>query len=126
MKKLFIIFALMSFGIAFSQQITKNNSAETEEIAEFPEGGYQNFRKLIIDNFREKKVIGKGKEFCELKFIIDRDGSITNVTANGTNESFNKEAIRAITKIKTKWIPAKINGELVRYRFRIPLNLDFN
>ena len=71
-------------------------------------------------------MIGKGKEFCELKFIIDRDGSITNVTANGTNESFNKEAIRAITKIKTKWIPAKINGELVRYRFRIPLNLDFN
>lgn len=97
----------------------------TEQIAEFPDGGSQNFRKLIVDNFREKKVKGEGKESCELKFVIGRDGSISNITANGSNESFNKEAIRAISKIKTKWIPATIDGQPVRYRFRIPLNLDF-
>lgn len=126
MKKIILIFSLLIFGFIFSQEISKDADVITEQIAEFPDGGYNNFRKLVEGNFREKKVLGKGKEFCELKFVIERDGSITDVTANGTNESFNKEAIRAISKIKTKWIPAKINGQPVRYRFRIPLNLDFN
>ncbi len=121
MKKLFIIFALMSFGIAFSQQITKNNSAETEEIAEFPEGGYQNFRKLIIDNFREKKVIGKGKEFCELKFIIDRDGSITNVSVlRGVDALLDKEAIRVVSS-SPKWKPGKQRNKPVRVKYTFPV-----
>ena len=110
----------------YSQENTKEAYVITEQIAEFPDGGSQNFRKLIVNNFREKKVKVEGKESCELKFVIERDGSISNITANGSNESFNKEAIRAISKIKTKWIPATIDGQPVRYRFRIPLNLDFN
>ncbi len=126
MKKLYFICAILLSGFIFSQEITKEADTITEQIAEFPDGGAIKFRQLIADNFREKKVQGQGKEFCDLAFVIERDGSISNVKANGTNDSFNKEAIRAISKIKTKWIPAKINGELVRYRFRIPLNLDFN
>ena len=126
MKKLYFICAILLSGFIFSQEITKEADTITEQTAEFPDGGVTKFRQLIADNFREKKVQGQGKEFCELAFVIERDGSLSNIKANGTNDSFNKEAIRAISKIKTKWIPAKINGELVRYRFRIPLNLDFN
>lgn len=126
MKKGILICTILLSGFIFSQEITKDSYTITEQIAEFPNGGVTKFRQLIADNFREKKVQGKGKEFCELRFIIERDGSICKVDANGSNESFNKEAIRAISKIKTKWIPAKINGQPVRYRFRIPLNLDFN
>ena len=126
MKKLYFICAILLSGFIFSQEITKEADIITEKIAEFPDGGATKFRQLIAENFREKKVQGQGKESCDLAFVIERDGSISNIKANGTNDSFNKEAIRAISKIKTKWIPAKINGELVRYRFRIPLNLDFN
>ena len=126
MKKLYFICAILLSGFIFSQEIIKEADTITEKIAEFPDGGATKFRQLIAENFREKKVQGQGKEFCEIAFVIERDGSLSNIKANGTNDSFNKEAIRAISKIKTKWIPAKINGELVRYRFRIPLNLDFN
>ena len=126
MKKLYFICAILLSGFIFSQEIIKEADTITEQIAEFPDGGATKFRQLIADNFREKKVQGQGKEFCELAFVIERDGSLSNIKANGTNDSFNKEAIRAISKIKTKWIPAKINGELVRYRFRFPLNLDLN
>ena len=126
MKKILLILSILIFGFISSQDKPSNNYTETEQLAEFPNGGLNNFRKLIEENFRERKVKGKGKEFCELTFIIDRDGSVTSVKAHGTNESFNKEAVRAISKIKTKWIPAKLNDQLVRYRFRIPLNLDFN
>ncbi len=126
MKNLVFIFTLLIFGFTYAQEISEDTYIITEKLAEFPGGGVQNFRKLVAENFREKKVTGKGKEFCELKFVIDRDGSITDIKAFGTNASFNKEAIRAISKIKTKWSPAKINGQAVRYRFRLPLNLDFN
>lgn len=127
MKKLIFIFTLLNSGFIFSQEAKKDTYyVETEQLAEFPDGGVTKFRQLIADNFREKKVKGEGKEFCELGFVIERDGSIGNIKANGTNDSFNKEAIRAISKIKTKWIPAKINDQAVRYRFRIPLNLTFN
>ena len=126
MKVFLFVFTIVCSCLIYSQENTKKTYDITERLAEFPDGGLQNFRKLIEDNFREKKVKGEGKEYCELKFVIERDGSISNITANGSNESFNKEAIRAISKIKTKWIPAKIDGQPVRYRFRIPLHLDFN
>ena len=126
MKVFLFVFTIVCSCLIYSQENTKEAYVITERLAEFPDGGLQNFRKLIEDNFREKKVKGEGKEYCELKFVIERDGSIGNITANGSNESFNKEAIRAISKIKTKWIPATIDGQPVRYRFRIPLNLDFN
>ncbi|WP_313502176.1 energy transducer TonB [Kaistella carnis] len=126
MKVFLFVFTIVCSCLSYSQENTKEAYVITERLAEFPDGGLQNFRKLIEDNFREKKVKGEGKEYCELKFVIERDGSISNITANGSNESFNKEAIRAISKIKTKWIPAKIDGQPVRYRFRIPLHLDFN
>ncbi|QOW10941.1 hypothetical protein Q73A0000_11515 [Kaistella flava (ex Peng et al. 2021)] len=126
MKKLVLLLTLLISGFVFSQESTKDAYAITEQMAEFPDGGLQNFRKMIADNFREKKVRGQGKESCELQFVIERDGSITDIKAIGTNESFNKEAIRALSKIKTKWVPAKIDNQPVRYRYRVPLNLDFN
>ena len=126
MKKLVFVFIILCSSLIFSQEIITDDIVKSERIAEFPDGGSQNFRKLIVDNFREKKVKGEGEESCELQFVIERDGSLTNIIANGSNDSFNKEAIRAISKIKTKWIPATIDGQPVRYRFRIPLNLNFN
>lgn len=126
MKKLFFLSMILISLFISSQEITKDTYTITLQIAEFPNGGATGFRQIIVDNFRENKVKGKGNESCELRFIIERDGSISTVEANGSNESFNKEAIRAISKVKTKWIPATIDNQPVRYRFRIPLNLDFN
>ena len=125
MKNILLILFMLLTGFTFGQTKESQIYAEVEQMADFP-GGTLVFRQLISENFREKKVNGKGKEFCQLTFVIDRDGSITDIKAVGENESFNKEAIRAISKIKTKWIPAKVNNIRVRCRFRIPLNLDFS
>ena len=37
--------------------------------------------------------------------------------ASGSNSDFNSEAVRTVKSIKTKWVPAKINGQPVRQRF---------
>lgn len=105
-----------------SQEIYKR----VEKAATFSKGT-EVLQKMIGDNFRARKVASSSqKETCELTFIIDRDGSLTDIKASGSNESFNQEAIRAISKIKDKWIPAEINGQKVRYRFRVPLTMSFD
>ena len=61
----------------------------------------------------------------EVTFVVERDGSITDVKATGSNSAMNAEAIRTVKSIKNKWAPAKINGQAVRYRYRLPLTMQF-
>ncbi|MFL9834088.1 energy transducer TonB [Chryseobacterium terrae] len=138
MKKLFIIPVLLLSYFTHAQEVAgttelqeldlKKEKSEifskVEKLAEFP-GGINVFRQKFAKNFKEKNVISKGKEKCELTFVIERDGTLTDIKASGTNESFNKEAIRAASKIKGKWNPATIDGQKVRCRFRVPLNINF-
>lgn len=99
--------------------------SEVEQVAEFP-GGINSFRNKVQSNFDGSAMNGdEGTVKTEITFVVERDGSITDVKANGKNSDFNSEAIRTIKSIKNKWAPAKINGQAVRYRFRLPLTMNF-
>ncbi len=99
---------------------------EAEKPAIFPLG-IAALRNTIAKNFRMRKVdVIADLESCSITFVINKEGFMTEVKASGSNESFNREAERAVLKIKDKWIPAELNGEKVRYRFRIPLTISFN
>jgi protein TonB len=98
---------------------------EVEQLAEFP-GGINAFRSKVSNGFDSSAMDGdEGKVTTEVIFVVERDGSITDVKANGSNKGFNDEAIRTVKNIKNKWAPAKINGQSVRYRFRLPLTMQF-
>ena len=99
--------------------------SEVEQTAEFP-GGINAFRGKVQSNFDGSAMNGdEGTVKAEVTFVVERDGSITDVKATGKNSDFNAEAIRTVKSIKTKWSPAKINGQSVRYRFRLPLIMNF-
>ncbi len=98
---------------------------EVEQLAEFP-GGINSFRSKVNSSFDTSVMDGdEGTVKTEVTFVVERDGSITDVKANGSNKDFNAEAIRTVKSIKNKWAPAKINGQSVRYRFRMPLIMQF-
>jgi len=98
---------------------------DAEKPAVFPLG-VTVFKNRVSENFRMRKIISNAeKESCEILFIVDKEGSMVDVKASGNNESFNREAERAVSKIKDKWIPAELNGEKVRYKFRLPLTITF-
>ena len=98
---------------------------EVEQLAEFP-GGINSFRSKVNSSFDTSVMDGdEGTVKTEVTFVVERDGSITDVKANGSNRDFNAEAIRTVKSIKNKWAPAKINGQAVRYRFRMPLTMQF-
>ena len=131
MKKLILLFTLIFSGFVFGQvkdtiidgeKTVIYSSIENEAV--FSKGNAE-FQILIAENFRLKKIRANSLITCEIKFIVERDGTLSNITATGENESFNKEAIRAVTKIKEKWIPATISGQAVSERFKIPLTINF-
>ena len=98
---------------------------EVEQLAEFP-GGINSFRSKVNSSFDTSVMDGdEGTVKTEVTFVVERDGSITDVKANGSNKDFNAEAIRTVKSIKNKWAPAKINGQSVRYRYRMPLTMQF-
>jgi len=98
--------------------------SEVEQTAEFP-GGINAFRRKVQDNFDSSAIEGAdGVVKGEITFVVERDGSITDIKVNGKNSDFNSEAVRTVKSIKNKWAPAKINGQSVRYRYRLPLAMQ--
>ncbi|MCX8525749.1 energy transducer TonB [Chryseobacterium formosus] len=98
---------------------------EVEQNAEFP-GGINAFRNKFQNSFDGSAMNGdEGAVKSEITFVVERDGSITDIKANGKNSDFNAEAVRTIKSIKNKWTPGKINGQSVRLRFRFPVSMNF-
>ncbi len=98
---------------------------DVEQVAEYP-GGINSFRNQFQQSFDPSVMDGdEGTVKSEVTFVVERDGSITQVSAKGSNSYFNKEVERAVKSIKKKWAPAKINGQPVRYRFRMPVTMQF-
>jgi len=56
-----------------------------------------------------------------VSFVIEKDGSITNVTVeHGLDDQLDDEAVRVVS-VSPKWIPGQIKGEKVRVRMVIPV-----
>lgn len=96
-----------------------------DQSSEFP-GGINSFRNKVQSNFDGSVMDGdEGTVKTEVTFVVERDGSITDVRSSGGNSTFNSEAARTIKGIKNKWTPAKINGTPVRSRYRFPITMKF-
>ena len=72
--------------------------------------GLEESRKWIFRIFR-KKPISKATISSALTFTVEPDGTISDISAKGENQSFNEEIERAVKSIQTKWIPAEVKGK---------------
>ncbi|OWK98671.1 energy transducer TonB [Kaistella haifensis DSM 19056] len=115
-----------STTVEVKPQVSENQVyTEVEQLAEFP-GGINSFRSKVQNSFDTSVMDGdEGTVKTEITFVVERDGSITDVKATGPNKDFNAEAMRTVKSVKNKWAPAKINGQAVRYRYRLPLTMQF-
>ena len=61
-----------------------------------------------------------------LKFIIEKDGSFSNIVAvGGGNGEASNEAIRVLQTMP-KWQPAEHEGQVVRSTFTMPIKIKIN
>lgn len=100
---------------------------QVDELPEFP-GGFNAFRSLVASSFNGAVLKGDEKLLkTTLNFVIDVNGKVVDVIAQGDNEIFNKEATRTAKAVNLNqtWKPAMKDGEPVRYRFKMPLQFSF-
>lgn len=95
-----------------------------EKKPEFPGGGEAALMKWIVQNIQYPQIAKdmgiKGKVYVQ--FIIDKDGSVTNVEViRGVDPSLDKEALRVV-KSMPKWKPGEQRGKPVKVSFQIPIN----
>lgn len=105
--------------------VTNEVYESVDQSAEYP-GGLNGVRKYIADNVDTSNLEGEGQLTVKLKFIVERDGTVSDVkvTQKSGNSDFDSETIRVVKRLK-KWAPAKKNGENVRSYYSIPVTMQF-
>jgi periplasmic protein TonB len=62
-----------------------------------------------------------------VSFVIEKDGSMTDIRViRNPGYGLDKEAIRVLKSLKTKWTPGKLKGENVRTQYTLPITLRIN
>lgn len=138
MKQLIIIFlaCVVAASCASPSKTTKEDTelpieqtreelGDVYEIIETPPeypGGDIARQKFIAKHLNyPKKAIKAGKQGTVIiQFVVEKDGSVSNVTAyKSFDEDCAKEAIR-VTKLM-KWTPGEQKGKKVRVRISMPI-----
>ncbi|WP_447951089.1 energy transducer TonB [Chryseobacterium koreense] len=89
-------------------------------------GGINAFRNKVVSSFDTSAMDGTGEVVkTTVTFIVEKDGTISDVKASGPNATFNREAEKTIRSVRGKWIPAKLGGENVRSYFKFPVTMQF-
>lgn len=86
-------------------------------------GGINAFREKVAQNFDTESVDKTGMVSGVITFVVEKDGSISNLKVTGSSSEFNSEAERTVKAIKTKWTPAQLKGKAVRSSFRMPISM---
>ncbi len=143
MKKIVLFSLMLVSSLGFSQvkttETTNDNGAVIIEIKEStdpnqihtaaeiaPEypGGIQEFHKYIAQNYRTPKVTEDLKGNVIVQFVVETDGSLTDIKViqdlgYGTGE----EAVRVLKKSK-KWKAGLQDGKPVRVRYTLPISIN--
>ena len=150
-----VLFFGMAYGQKSSkpksvkEDVVYKDTDKVDKKAHFSKGGDNAFRELLASNTDLNKIDGY-EDFPEetkkeiqkfiseykcappfkvstnLSFIIERDGTMSNILAEGENQSFNKEMERVVKEdIKDKWIPAEIKGKKVRFYYNMSIRMKY-
>jgi len=98
-----------------------------EIMPSFKGGDIGKFREWVArrTNYPQAAYDNKIRGTVFLTFIVERDGSVSNVTVvQGVDPLLDNEAVKAISD-SPKWTPGLQRGQPVRVRFSIPLNFMF-
>lgn len=100
-----------------------------KNIPQFP-GGIMEFRNQFQKVFNYPNSDFKGQIKCEVYFMIDKEGLMTNLIVKSSpyNPNFEKSITTALQKLKkTKWIiPNNYSSLKELYRVRFPVSFNFD
>ncbi|MGH1518775.1 energy transducer TonB [Chryseobacterium sp. JK1] len=106
-----------------TKENTSEKSLDPQKAADYP-GGLNSLRQEVVDLLYVDGVYSQEKTIkTDVAFVVEKDGSISNVHAQGDNFTFNRQAEIALYSLGEKFSPATFNGDPTSYRFKLPLTL---
>lgn len=79
-----------------------------------------NFSKYILSNYQLTEFDKKNKNL-EVRFLVNKDGSLSNLKALNTENNLKEREILEVLKKSPKWAPAKLDGEVINFQMRVVL-----
>lgn len=91
-----------------------------------PNEGYEKFFENFTRKFTKNPIDANVNEIVvKLKFVVEKDGSFTDIQIIDDKHGLGKEAIRVLNSMP-KWKPAQHNGKTVRSMFTLPIKVKIN
>ena len=127
---LLLLSATLLTNMAFCQEEKKVSVDDevfvvVEEQAEFP-GGLDSMYAYIQKNLKYPELAKEkgieGRVF--VSFIIEKDGSISNILVKRAIGGGCEEAAVEMVKNMPKWKPGKQRGKPVRFQFTLPIKFE--
>ncbi|MDI1256375.1 MAG: energy transducer TonB [Flavobacterium sp.] len=91
----------------------------------FP-GGMERFYKYVGNNFHAPEESSNAGASIKVfvSFVIEKDGTMTDIKVlRNPGYGMDKEAIRVLKSLKTKWEPGIYKGQKVRTAFTLPITV---
>lgn len=101
------------------------STAELDKQPFFP-GGIKKFYEYVGSNFEKQNIDEEEGQSIRVlvSFVIEKNGTMTDIeVTRKTTPEIDKEAIRVLKSLKTKWAPGIKNGEPVRTQFTLPITV---
>lgn len=93
---------------------------------EFP-GGISKFYAYISRKFESPEIDEVKNIRIFVYFVVEKDGSMTDIQVkNNPGYGLEKEAIRVLKSLKTKWTPGIIDSKPVRTAYNLPITVQMN
>ncbi|MFA7445492.1 MAG: energy transducer TonB [Flavobacteriaceae bacterium] len=123
MKKIILLSLLLVSFVGYSQEVkTDSIHIKVDKMPKY-KGGIKQFYKYIFLNYRPIVTDSTDNKMIS-SFVIDTDGSITDVKIiKDLGGNTGKELIKVLKK-SPKWTSGKHNGKKVKVQFTLPLEID--
>lgn len=113
-----------SGNIPNGKEISKPN--EVDKLPSYP-GGINNFYQYVANNFKNPDLETGSTVSVLVAFVVERDGTLSNIRViRNSGYGTDKEAIRVLSALKTKWNPGIKDGQKVRTEFTLPIKVKFD
>lgn len=105
-----------------NEPVTTN---KLDKLPLFP-GGMDRFYKYVSNNINRPEIEEDSQITMSvvMAFVIEKDGSMTDIRSlRSTDKNLEREAIRVLKSLKTKWEPGYQNNKPVRTLYMLPIKV---
>ncbi len=133
MKKLFFssLFAMLMLMLCQSETVYAQKKIEGQDLYPYQDlktppqypGGVAEFYKTVFKAVKYPEDAAKQKKqgTVVLSFVIEKDGSLSQISADKDLGLGMTEAAIAALKTAKKWTPAQVDGKAVRVKMNVPI-----